>query len=143
MLGKRKYREDDKMISSEEQARERKSKIGGEREELEMNIHGTDGSGMGEMDQDNMKKYRIGEKTKELLAKGGIKFLFPIQEAVFDLIYDKHDIIGRDITGSGKTLGFALPLTEKCRNSQLFGKNPLPLILTLLPTRELAVQVHL
>ena len=46
----------------------------------------------------------------------------------------------RDLTGSGKTLGFCLPMVEMFRKEQFFceGK-PLAMILAL--TRELALQI--
>ena len=46
----------------------------------------------------------------------------------------------RDLTGSGKTLGFALPVVENCRANKLFGKGKIQCIV-LAPTRELAIQI--
>jgi len=94
----------------------------------------------------DIKNYRISPKTIEILAKSNIKELFPIQQATFDLIYDSHDIMGRDITGSGKTLAYALPLIERYRQTQAFDKLKSakvrgPIVLVVVPTRELAIQV--
>jgi len=46
----------------------------------------------------------------------------------------------RDLTGSGKTLGFCLPIVEICRKERLFGGGK-PLAMILAPTRELALQI--
>ena len=45
----------------------------------------------------------------------------------------------RDLTGSGKTLGFCLPIVERLRRDRLFGGGK-PLAMILAPTRELAIQ---
>lgn len=44
----------------------------------------------------------------------------------------------RDLTGSGKTLGFCLPMVEMFRKERLFGGGK-PLAMILAPTRELAI----
>lgn len=46
----------------------------------------------------------------------------------------------RDLTGSGKTLGFCLPIVETLRRDRLFGGGK-PLAMILAPTRELALQI--
>eukprot|EP00826_Nyctotherus_ovalis_P064932 TRINITY_DN9534_c0_g2_i7.p1 TRINITY_DN9534_c0_g2~~TRINITY_DN9534_c0_g2_i7.p1 ORF type:complete len:700 (+),score=174.35 TRINITY_DN9534_c0_g2_i7:230-2329(+) len=94
-----------------------------------------------------LQNYRIAPKTIELLKKQGITSLFPIQQATFDLIYDKQDIMGRDLTGSGKTLAYCLPLVERMRQLKLIeaGKkrsDRSPLVIIVVPTRELVIQVN-
>ena len=49
-------------------------------------------------------------------------------------------MIARDLTGSGKTLGFGLPITEYLRKNGMLGKKRIQAIV-LAPTRELALQV--
>ena len=49
-------------------------------------------------------------------------------------------MIVRDLTGSGKTLGFCLPMIERFRKEKLFGQGK-PLAMILAPTRELALQI--
>lgn len=93
-----------------------------------------------------IKNYRIAPRTVEKLEKIGIKALFPVQQATFDLVYDGKDIMGRDITGSGKTLAYALPLIERFRQQKVIepGKKRTersPLIVVVVPTRELVIQV--
>ena len=70
------------------------------------------------------------------LAERDIHTPFPIQEQVL-----RHALAGRDIlakapTGSGKTLGFAIPIVERLEASERG-----PVALVLVPTRELASQV--
>lgn len=52
----------------------------------------------------------------------------------------REDLIIRDLTGSGKTLGFALPLVEYLRKNKCFGTGKIQGTV-LAPTRELALQV--
>lgn len=70
----------------------------------------------------------------------GIKDLFPIQQHCFYPIYNREDIIARDLTGSGKTLAFCLPVVEYLRKNKLLGTRRIQAIV-LAPTRELALQV--
>lgn len=63
----------------------------------------------------------IHPKTVEGLKKRGINFLFPVQHKSFYAIYKRNDLIVRDLTGSGKTLGFSLPMVEYLRKNKCFG----------------------
>lgn len=58
----------------------------------------------------------------------------------FKRIYNQEDLMVRDLTGSGKTLGFCLPMVEYFRNNKMFGRGK-PLAMILAPTRELALQI--
>jgi superfamily II DNA/RNA helicase len=59
-------------------------------------------------------------------------------------VYQNNDLIACDRTGSGKTLSYVLPLTERLRDQGFFGKRAKrPFILCVLPTRELCVQVEI
>lgn len=89
-------------------------------------------------------KFKISDETRKTLEKENIKYLFPIQVATFNSVYEGKDLIGKDRTGSGKTLAFALPVLERIRkkNKHFHMKSgQKPLILVLVPTRELAIQV--
>lgn len=83
----------------------------------------------------------IQKNTAAKLKARGIMNLFPIQEHCFYPIYNREDLIARDLTGSGKTLGFALPIVEYLRKNGFLGKRKLQAIV-LAPTRELALQVR-
>ncbi|GAA3212930.1 DEAD/DEAH box helicase [Actinocorallia longicatena] len=76
----------------------------------------------------------------ESLARGGITHPFPIQAASIPDALAGRDILGRGKTGSGKTLGFGLPMLTLLAHRQAKPKKPLGLI--LVPTRELAQQVQ-
>ena len=61
---------------------------------------------------------------------------FPIQEAVIPLALTGADIIGQAKTGTGKTLGFGLPILNNVKRGS--GK---AVALVVVPTRELGIQV--
>jgi superfamily II DNA/RNA helicase len=75
-----------------------------------------------------------------VLDDDGITTPFPIQEATLPDALAGRDILGRAQTGSGKTLGFALPLVARLAGGRTAAGRPRGLI--LVPTRELATQVH-
>ena len=77
--------------------------------------------------------------AQQLIARG-IKNLFPIQQHSFYPIYNREDVISRDLTGSGKTLAFCLPTTEYLRKNGHLGHGKIQAII-MCPTRELAIQV--
>ena len=92
----------------------------------------------------DFKNFAICEKSIENLKKTGISYLFPIQSSTFNAIYQGKDLIGRDRTGSGKTLAFTLPNLEKFRKENRFSelkRGQRPLIVVIVPTRELCIQV--
>lgn len=82
----------------------------------------------------------IPEKSVINLTGKGFKYLFPIQQQCFYPIWNREDIIARDLTGSGKTFAFGLPLIEWLRKKSLFGTGKVQAII-LSPTRELAIQI--
>ncbi|CAN5337076.1 hypothetical protein BH23ACT9_BH23ACT9_24160 [soil metagenome] len=71
----------------------------------------------------------------ESLAEVGITSPFPIQEMTLPLALAGADIIGQARTGTGKTLGFGLPLLQRL---DLAGGLQ---ALIIVPTRELCLQV--
>eukprot|EP00347_Sterkiella_histriomuscorum_P023162 403335713 len=83
----------------------------------------------------------IPQRTVDKLKSRGIISLFPIQQQTFYPIYNREDVIARDLTGSGKTLAFGLPIIEYLRKNKFLGQRKVQAIL-LAPTRELAIQVQ-
>ncbi|MBI1757653.1 MAG: DEAD/DEAH box helicase [Actinobacteria bacterium] len=73
----------------------------------------------------------------EALAAVGITRAFAIQELTLPLAIAGHDVIGQARTGTGKTLGFGIPLLQRLATPQA----GTPRALIVAPTRELAVQV--
>jgi superfamily II DNA/RNA helicase len=80
------------------------------------------------------------------LADAGIIHPFPIQSMTLEVALGGHDIIGQAKTGTGKTLGFGIPMIQNVISPKdeafatlaTAGK---PQALAVAPTRELAVQV--
>jgi superfamily II DNA/RNA helicase len=82
----------------------------------------------------------------EALAAAGILHPFPIQAMTLPVALGGHDIIGQAKTGTGKTLGFGVPMIQRVVSPQDDGFATLPhagkpQALAVAPTRELAVQV--
>jgi len=73
------------------------------------------------------------------LARTGITTPFPIQVETIPDALAGHDLLGRGSTGSGKTLGFGLPMLARIASMPALPKHPRGLV--LVPTRELAMQV--
>ncbi|CAG8717887.1 9962_t:CDS:2, partial [Racocetra persica] len=101
----------------------------------------------GTPDHLKLSSYRITKTTADSLKKRGIESLFPIQAATFDFIYDGKDILARAKTGTGKTLAFALPITEVLLKLHEEGslknvhRGRAPKVIIMTPTRDLAKQV--
>jgi len=72
-----------------------------------------------------------------VLAGLGITDPFPIQTATIPDALEGRDVLGRGRTGSGKTLGFGLPMLTRLSTKRGMGVRGLVLV----PTRELAMQV--
>ena len=66
----------------------------------------------------------------------------PIQLRAIPLILAGRDVIGSAQTGTGKTAAFALPMIDRLLARGRRSKTRGPIGLILVPTRELAVQVH-
>ncbi|HRW18856.1 MAG TPA: DEAD/DEAH box helicase [Dermatophilaceae bacterium] len=82
----------------------------------------------------------------EALAAHGIVHPFPIQAMTLPVALGGHDIIGQAKTGTGKTLGFGIPMLQRAVAQHDEGYAALarpgkPQALAVAPTRELAVQV--
>ena len=79
-------------------------------------------------------------ETVEALAKAGITRAFAIQEYAVPIALRGTDLIGQAPTGTGKTLGFGLPMLERVV-SPAEGADGRPQALVVVPTRELGLQV--
>jgi superfamily II DNA/RNA helicase len=74
------------------------------------------------------------------LADVGITRTFAIQELTLPLALAGHDLIGQARTGTGKTLGFGVPMLQRVLPPSE-GADGVPQALVVVPTRELCVQV--
>src|SRR3984885_13518795 len=75
----------------------------------------------------------------DVLDDQGITAPLPVQAATLPDALAGRDIRGRAQTGSGKTLGFSLPLVSRLAGGSTRSARPRGLV--LVPTRELATQV--
>ncbi len=90
--------------------------------------------------------FPIHEDIIGALAEHNITSPFPIQAMTLPVALSGHDIIGQAKTGTGKTLGFGIPILNRVvsptdpefATMHAAGK---PQALAVAPTRELAVQV--
>ncbi|WP_051939993.1 DEAD/DEAH box helicase [Phaeacidiphilus oryzae] len=88
-------------------------------------------------------------ETAEALEAVGIIHPFPIQELTLPVALAGHDVIGQAKTGTGKTLGFGLPILENVvvQADVDYGRSfqdevsDNPQALVVVPTRELCTQV--
>jgi superfamily II DNA/RNA helicase len=71
------------------------------------------------------------------LSRAGIVRTFAIQELTLPLALAGEDVIGQARTGTGKTLGFGVPLLQRLQSPG----DGTPQALVVVPTRELCVQV--
>jgi ATP-dependent RNA helicase RhlE len=75
---------------------------------------------------------------QQKLAAAQFTNLTPIQQRAISPALEGRDVIGTAQTGTGKTLAFLIPLIETLDR----GATRSMVALVLLPTRELAIQVH-
>jgi ATP-dependent RNA helicase RhlE len=75
---------------------------------------------------------------QQKLAAAQFTQLTPIQERAIEPALQGNDVIGTAQTGTGKTLAFLIPVIEMLNREA----SNHPSALVLLPTRELAMQVH-
>ena len=90
--------------------------------------------------------YAIHPDIVAAIAEQGIVTPFPIQAMTLPVALSGHDIIGQAKTGTGKTLGFGIPLLHHVMapTDPGFGELPhggYPQALVIVPTRELCTQV--
>src|SRR5271157_3930600 len=80
---------------------------------------------------------------QQKLAAAQFITLTPIQAQAISPALEGKDVIGTAQTGTGKTLAFLIPIIEMLRaESSKNGSAKNVSALVLLPTRELAMQVH-
>jgi len=79
-------------------------------------------------------------ETVEALAASGIHRSFAIQEYALPIAIRGADLIGQAPTGTGKTLGFGVPILERLK-APAEGTDGRAQALVVVPTRELCIQV--
>jgi ATP-dependent RNA helicase RhlE len=76
------------------------------------------------------------------LARLGFETPTPIQTKAIPLVLSGVDLLARAQTGTGKTAAFGLPMIDRLMTRKTASAGRTPRALVLVPTRELAVQVH-
>jgi ATP-dependent RNA helicase RhlE len=66
----------------------------------------------------------------------------PVQAAAIPIVLSGADLLARAQTGTGKTAAFGLPMAQRLLLPRRKPLGRAPLGLVLVPTRELAIQVH-
>jgi len=103
-------------------------------------------------DSPTFAEFGVRPEVVRALAEAGIERTFAIQEFTLPLAMAGEDVIGQARTGTGKTLGFGVPLLQRLTPP---GERPaadadgeaadrtrdVPQALVVVPTRELCVQV--
>ncbi|HJG78881.1 MAG TPA: DEAD/DEAH box helicase [Brevibacterium senegalense] len=95
--------------------------------------------------QQTFADFGVADPIVEALSDAGITSPFPIQAMTLPVALSGADIIGQAKTGTGKTLGFGIPLLQRViapgepDAPQSQGRAPQALV--VVPTRELAQQV--
>lgn len=83
-------------------------------------------------------EFNLNEKLLEAISYMGYEQTTPIQDQAIPEILKGRDLIGCAQTGTGKTAAFILPILNKLEEQQVTGTDTLIIV----PTRELAVQIH-
>src|SRR5262245_23983418 len=76
------------------------------------------------------------------LARLGYETPTPIQTLAIPAVLTGGDLLARAQTGTGKTAAFGLPMIQRLVAERGGARTRRPRGLVLVPTRELAVQVH-
>ncbi|HEX6353980.1 DEAD/DEAH box helicase [Actinophytocola sp.] len=88
-------------------------------------------------DSPTFAEFGVQAEIVKALTEAGIERTFAIQELTLPLALAGDDIIGQARTGTGKTLGFGVPLL----NRLTIPGDGTPQVLVVVPTRELCLQV--
>ena len=83
----------------------------------------------------------LSDPILQALKEKGYESATPIQKALIPVMFSRRDIMAGAQTGTGKTAGFALPILQELSKTFVEGQH-YPKAVILVPTRELARQVH-
>ena len=84
----------------------------------------------------NFEKFHLSESLLKALKAMGYVTPTPIQEQAIPIVLTGRDLVGLAQTGTGKTAAFGIPIIMALQ------KDPQAQALILVPTRELALQIH-
>jgi len=80
--------------------------------------------------------FRLSQELLGTISAKGFSTPTPVQDQVIPAILAGRDVIGMAKTGTGKTAAFLIPFIQKVKEQRE------QRILVIVPTRELAVQIH-
>ncbi len=83
----------------------------------------------------------LSDNILKALKEKGYESATPIQKALIPVMFTRRDIMAGAQTGTGKTAGFSLPILQELSKNFVEGKH-YPKAVIIVPTRELAKQVH-
>lgn len=83
----------------------------------------------------------LSQEILKALKEKGYESATPIQKALIPTMFTRSDIMAGAQTGTGKTAGFSLPILQELTRNFVEGQH-YPKAIILVPTRELAKQVH-
>ena len=96
-------------------------------------------------DSPTFAEFGVRPEIVQALAELGIERTFPIQQLTLPLALAGEDVIGQARTGTGKTLGFGVPLLQRItppsEREPADRNRDVPQALVVVPTRELCLQV--
>jgi ATP-dependent RNA helicase DDX46/PRP5 len=84
----------------------------------------------------------LSDAVLAVIEKSGYTAPFPIQAQAMPAIMQGRDVIAIAKTGSGKTMGYTLPMLRHVLDQPPLAVNDGPIALIMVPTRELAMQVY-
>lgn len=92
--------------------------------------------------QDLRERYSVDERLLDMIER--LEYTKPtaIQSEAIPIIMEGHDLLACAPTGSGKTLGFVVPLIQKLIELKKLKNEMGPTALIVSPTRELANQIY-
>ncbi|MBN2067009.1 MAG: DEAD/DEAH box helicase [Candidatus Diapherotrites archaeon] len=85
----------------------------------------------------NFNEFNLNKNLENAIAQKGFRKASDVQARTIPVVLQGQDAIVQARTGSGKTAAFSIPLLEKISKNPSFVQ-----ALVLVPTRELALQVH-
>lgn len=88
----------------------------------------------------SFSSFGLSPLLEQAITANGYLKPYPIQELAIPAIMKNQDVLGISPTGSGKTLGYVLPVLMRLQKTSIANNRKIQ-VLVLVPTRELATQV--